>query len=437
MDVMTSAGLVLLFVFGFLGAGFWIFAGLFIVGLAVLALQLGMPLNRIGAIVKGTFWSSANSWEVAAVPMFVWMGELIFRTDISRRLFRGLEPWVDLLPGRLLHANVAGSTLFAAVCGSSTATTATIGKITLRALRDRNYDNDLAVGSLCGAGALGIMIPPSIVMIIYGVLTDVSIARLFAAGVFPGLLAAGLYSGYIMVRCIANPRLAPTPERRFTWSDRFGAMIDLAPILALMVIVLGGIYTGIATPSEAAAVGLATTFVIIIVLRQFDLKVVVDSLHGTVCLTSMIMTIVVAAAFLSASIAYLHLPQELSAYFSRLKIGPYTLILLVAVFYVVIGLALEGVSIFVTTLPIMFPLVVGAGFDPVWFGVFLVIMVELGTVSPPVGFNLFIIQGLTGQSMARVSWAALPFALLLTLSAVLLVAFPSIALWLPHVLFDR
>ena len=209
-------------------------------------------------------------------------------------------------------------------------------------------------------------------------------------------------------------------------------MIDLAPVLILMLIVLGGIYTGVATPSEAAAVGLAATFVIILVLRQFNLKVVIETLHSAVCLTSMIMTIVVAAAFLSASIAYLHLPQELSAYITKLQIGPYTLIFMLAVFYILIGLAIEGVSIFVTTLPIVFPLVVAAGFDPVWFGVFLVIMVELGTVSPPVGFNLFIIQGLTGESMARVSWAALPFALLLALSAVLLVLFPSIALWLPN-----
>lgn len=436
METLIPSMVVLGLLILWLTLGVWLFAGLMLVGVTGLMLVLGLPLQQIGSIMKGTMWTSANTWELSAVPLFIWMGELAYRSDISNRLFKGLEPWVDLLPGRLLHANVAGSTLFAAVSGSSAATTATIGKITIAPLLARKYDNDLAIGSLCGAGALGIMIPPSIVMIIYGILTDTSIARLFAAGILPGLLAAGFYSAYIVIRCKMNPTLAPAAEKRFTWGDRARALIDMAPVLILMLIVLGGIYTGVATPSEAAALGLTATIVMVIVMGQFSWKTMIQTLQGSVSLTSMIMTIVVAAAFLSATIAYMHLPQQLAAFISKLEIGRYMLIVILGVFYLVIGLVLEGVSIFVTTLPIAFPLIVHAGFDPVWFGVFLVIMVELGTVSPPVGFNLFILQGLTGQSMARVSKAAWPFAALLLLTAVILVAFPSIALWLPGVLYD-
>jgi len=436
METLIPSMVVLGLLILWLTLGVWLFAGLMLVGATGLMLVLGMPLQQIGSIMKGTMWTSANTWELSAVPLFIWMGELVYRSDISERLFRGLEPWVDLLPGRLLHANVAGSTLFAAVSGSSAATTATIGKITIAKLLERKYDNNLTIGSLCGAGALGIMIPPSIVMIIYGILTDTSIARLFAAGVIPGFLAAGLYSAYIILRAMANPGVAPSTARRFTWGDRVRALKDLSPVLILMVIVLGGIYTGVVTPSEAAALGLSATIVMVIVMGQFSWRTMIDTLQGSVSLTSMIMTIVVAAAFLSATIAYMHLPQQLAAFISKLEIGPYALIAILGVFYILIGLVLEGVSIFVTTLPIAFPLITHAGFDPVWFGVFLVIMVELGTVSPPVGFNLFILQGLTGQSMARVSRASAPFAALLLATAVLLVMFPGIALWLPGLLYD-
>jgi tripartite ATP-independent transporter DctM subunit len=436
MDALINAGLLLFFVFLYLGLGVWIFAGVMLVGLSALYFQLGLPIDRIGAIVKGTMWSNADSWEISAVPVFMWMGDLIFRTDISQRLFRGLSPWVAPLPGRLAHTNVIGSALFAAVCGSSVATTATIGKITLRELLSRGYDNDLAVGSLAASGALGIMIPPSIVMIIYGVMTNTSIARLFAAGFLPGLLCVVLYSGYIAAVGMLKPSATPAPERRYNRADRIKGLRDLAPLLFLILVVLGSIYSGVATPNEAGSMGLAATLAVIVATGQFRWKMLVDSLFSTVCLTSMLLTIVITAAFMSAAISYLHLPQQAAAYVAQMNIGPIEFLTVLGAFYIFLGLFLEGVSIFVTTLPLAYPVIVRLGFDPVWFGIFLVIAVELGCLSPPVGVNLYVLQGLTGQSLGRLAIATIPFCLLLLLSCVLITIFPQIALWLPHLLYD-
>jgi C4-dicarboxylate transporter DctM subunit len=437
MDALITSGIILVFVFIYLGLGVWIFAGVFLVGLSTLIFQLGLPIDRIGAIVKGTMWNSADSWEISAVPIFMWMGDLIFRTDISKRLFRGLSPWVNVLPGRLVHTNVLGSALFAAVCGSSVATTATIGKITLKELLSRGYDNDLSVGSLAASGALGIMIPPSIVMIIYGVMTNTSIARLFAAGFLPGILCAALYSAYIVAVCLLRPSLIPSSAQRFTSADRIRSLVDLGPIFLLIVVVLGGIYGGIATPNEAGVLGLAATILLILATRQFTWEMFIESMFSTVCLTSMLLTIVITAAFMSATISYLHLPHQAAAAVTRLNVGPYEFLAILGAFYIFLGLFLEGVTIFVTTLPLAFPVVIQLGIDPVWFGIFLVIAVELGCLSPPVGVNLFVLQGLTGQSLGRLAWASVPFCLLLFLSAVLITIFPQIALWLPHMLYDH
>jgi tripartite ATP-independent transporter DctM subunit len=430
------AVLVLALMFLFLGLGIWVFAALTLVSLAGMVIFLDMPIDRVGVIVKGTMWRTANTWELAAIPIFVWMGELIFRTDVSERLFRGLEPWVDLIPGRLFHTNIAGCTLFAAVSGSSVATTATIGRITTSALKQRGYQEWLSVGSLAGAGSLGLMIPPSIVMIIYGVLAEVSIARLFAAGLIPGLLAAGLYSAFIMLRCKLDPSLVPERTgERFTNRDRLHGLVLMLPILILIPLVLGGIYTGLATPSEAAALGLTGTLIITVVLKQLTWKVFVDSLGGAVRITCMALSILIAAGVLSSAMGFLHIPQEISKLIVKLDPGPYELILMIGVFYLVLGLFMEGLSICVMSLPITLPLIVAAGYDPIWFGIFLVITVELAQVTPPVGFNLFVLQALSGHPVERVAVAAFPFFLLLAFTAVLLVIFPQLALWLPNVLY--
>ena len=420
----------------YLALGVWVFAAVGLVGLTALHLLLDFDIDRIGAIMRGTMWRSASTWELSAVPIFVMMGELLFRSDMSERLFRGLAPWVARIPGGLLHTNVAGCTIFAAVSGSTTATTATVGKITTTALAERKYDQSLAIGSLAGAGSLGLMIPPSISFIIYGVLSETSIARLFAAGVFPGLLIAALYSGYIGLRATANPELAPRGSESFTMADRLKGLLDLLPVTILIIVVLGSLYSGIATPSEAAAVGFLGAFLLVLLTGQLTWRLFTQAVAGTIKITTMGISILVAANFMSSAMAYLHVPQEIAKFMVSLGLSEYALILLVAIFYVILGLFLDGLSIMVMTLPITLPLVVAAGFDPVWFGVFLVIMIELGLVTPPIGFNLFVLQVMTGRSLGFIARAAFPFFLLLCLAAVIITALPRIVLWLPDALFN-
>jgi C4-dicarboxylate transporter DctM subunit len=428
---LLSLGLLLVL----LGAGLWIFVALLAVGCALLFFGLGFPLDRIGNILKSIMWRSSSSWETTAIPMFLLMGELIHRADISARIFRGLAPFVERLPGRLLHANVAGSTLFAAVSGSSAATTATIGRITISALEQRGYDRSLAIGSLAGAGSLGLLIPPSIVMILYGVLAEVSIARLFAAGVIPGLMVAALYSAWIAGVALVRPDVAPPLVDRRQGRDYLHAAIDLLPIIILIVLVLGSIYSGHVTPSESAALGVVASLIMVAVLGRFTFRLLLDCLISTVVLSAMICSILVAAAFLSTAIGYAGLPLALARWIATLELSPYTLILILALFYLILGLFLDGISITVMSLPVTLPLAMQAGWDPIWFGIFLVIMVEMAQITPPVGFNLFVLQGLTGWSLNRIAIAALPFFLLLCLALQLIVLFPSIVLWLPETIW--
>ena len=435
MDPFALAIATIIFLAFFLGAGVWIFVALLMVGISGLYFLLDFPLPRIGSIMRGTMWRTASTWELAAVPLFVFMGELMFRTDISERLFKGIAPWANLVPGRLMHCNVAGCTIFAAVSGSSTATTATVGKITLEELTRRNYDMNLAVGSLAGAGSLGLMIPPSITMIIYGVLAEESITDLFAAGILPGLLISALYAAFIAVRAYLNPAIAPDDGTRFRMRDILPSLTNLFPVLLLVLVVLGGIYTGLATPSEAAALGFGASILLVAALGQFTWKIFLDSLAGAARITCMVITILVAAAFMSSSMAYLHVPQEIAALLAELNLGPFGLILLIGIFYVILGMFLDGLSIMVMTLPITLPLISAAGWDAVWFGVFLVVMIELGLITPPIGFNLFVLQGITGKPIGVIARGAFPFFLLMMLSAIIITAFPSIVLWLPDVLF--
>ncbi|HEY0214334.1 MAG TPA: TRAP transporter large permease subunit [Paenirhodobacter sp.] len=433
-----AAGLALTaFLVVFLGLGVWIFAGIMLVSAAGLYLLLGMDLSRVGSIAASISYRSAATWELAAVPLFIWMAELIFRSDVSDRLFRGLIPFVDRVPGRLLHTNVLGCTLFAAVCGSSAATTATVGKITMGELVRRGYDQNIAVGSLAGAGSLGLLLPPSIAMIIYGVLAEVSISRLFAAGVMPGLLVAGLYSGYIVVMAWLRPGIAPEGASRFKLRDYGVAVLNLLPIFFLMGIVLGAIYSGLATPSEAAAVGVFAAFALLTLTGQMRFALIRDSLMATVRTSAMVCMILVSASFLSTTLGYLHLPQELGAAIAAMHLDPIGLIMILSIFYLVLGIFVEGVAIIVMTLPMTLPLALAAGFDPVWYGVFLVLMVEIGLITPPLGINLFILQGMSGWSLWRVSRACGPFFVLFCLAVLLLVMFPQIALWLPNLLYGK
>jgi tripartite ATP-independent transporter DctM subunit len=432
MTLLASSLIILLMVAIVLGAGMWIFAGLIAVGIGTLAFLLDFSMLRIGSISSKVISSSAVSWELAAIPIFIWMGDMIFRTDISQRLFRGLSPLVGRIPGGLLHTNVIGCTIFAAISGSSNATTATVGKITIPELMKRGYDINLASGSLAGAGTFGLLIPPSIAMIIYGVLAEVSIVKLFAAGLVPGLMMAALYSGYIIMVSLMRPSINPPRSETVTGRDIAKGLWELFPVVTLMVLVLGSIYSGLATPSEAAAVGVATTLIIILVTRQFSWEMITGSLMTTIRLSAMICILIAAASFLSAAFAFLHLPNQITEAIAELELSPLGVLAILAALYIVLGMFIDGTSMTVMTVPIAVPMIIQAGYDPIWFGVFLVIMIELSALTPPVGLNLYILQGLTSEGLGRTIRSALPFFILLCVGTILLVMFPSIALWLPE-----
>ena len=431
MSLLAASLIILALVALFLGLGMWIFAGLTAVGIATLYIVLDFSLMRIGSIASKVISSSAVSWELAAIPIFILMGDMIFRTDISVRLFRGLTPLVTRIPGGLLHTNVIGCTIFAAISGSSNATTATVGKITIPELMKRGYDMKLASGSLAGAGTFGLLIPPSIAMIIYGVLAEVSIVKLFAAGLVPGIMMAFLYSGYIIVVSLLRPEIEPERNEPAGLSEIGRGLVDLFPIMLLMFLVLGSIYSGLATPSEAAAVGVAVTLIITLVTRQFSIDMFVSSLMTTIRISAMICILIAAASFLSAAFAFMHLPNQITEAIATLDLSPIGVLAILALLYIISGMFIDGTSMTVMTVPIAVPLIVQAGFDPIWFGVFLVIMIELSALTPPVGLNLYILQGLTSESLGSTIWAALPFFILLCIGTILLVIFPEIALWLP------
>ena len=430
MEAVFTALAVLGLMLAYLARGMWIFAALLLVAITSLFFLAGFSFDRVGFIMQSVTWSAATRWELSAIPMFVWMGELMFRTDISKRLFNGLAPLVSFLPGRLLHVNILGCTLFAAVSGSSAATTATVGKITTGELLKRGYARDISIGSLAGAGSLGLLIPPSVVLIVYGVLGEVSITKLFLAGVVPGLMIAGIYSLYIVGISVFRKGTTPVDEPHYTARDYANALVTLAPVILLIGCVLGVLYSGVATPSEAGAVGVGVSLAVILVTGQFSLRLIAESVQAAVVTSAMLCSILIAASFMSTAMGYLHIPTIIAGAIASLDLGPYGLILMLSLFYLLLGMFLEGTSITVMTLPITLPLAVAAGWDPVWFGIFLVVMVEMAQITPPVGFNLFILQSQTGDSIVRVARASFPFFLLMCLATVILVAFPEIALWL-------
>jgi len=425
-------------VFFLLGMGIWIFSALMLASAFGLLFVADMPLSKVLAIFNGNLWTKSVNWEFACIPLFIWMGELLLRTSIAERMFRGIMPWIQWLPGRLLHTNIFGCTLFAAISGSSTATTMTIGKITSETLWKRGYDLRLAVGSLAGAGTLGLLIPPSIIMIVYGGLAEASIARLFAAGILPGLIVAGLFFLYVVIACLVKPELVPEEDaKQYSWQDRVRSLYDLLPVGLLIAIVLGGIYTGITTPTEAAAVGTFMALLLALFTKRLTPSVFINTLLSTIGTSCMVISIIIAASFLTSTMGYLQIPQNIAKAVSQLGIEPIYLIGLIFIFYLILGCFLEGISILVMTLPIVLPLVVHAGYDPIWFGIFAIIAIEAAQITPPVGLNLFVIQSLTGRNIWRLAHDALPFFGILLLSAILMMFFPKIALWLPDYLFNQ
>jgi tripartite ATP-independent transporter DctM subunit len=429
MDNIWLASFVLgVIFFCLLAGGVWIGVSLLVLGATGLHLFTSIPAGKVlGAIA----WNTLNSWPLTCLPLFIFMGEILFRTRLSEQLFKGLAPWVHWLPGKLLHSNVLGCALFAAISGSSAATCATVSKVTLPEFERLGYNRSLSIGSLAGSGTLGFLIPPSIVMVIYGVLADQSIGKLFMAGVIPGALAAGLYMGYIGLRGLIDPGITPGTSSVYTWQDRFRAFPEIIPVMTLMIMVLGTIYTGWATPTEAAAIGVAGALLIGWLSRTLTWASFKDSLFGATRTTCMMCLIVLGASYFSSAMGYLGIPRAMAMMVAGWDLSPYLLIFALAILYIILGCFLDGGSIIVITLPITLPLVEAAGFSAIWFGVFLVIMAELCQLTPPLGFNLFVLQKETGLEIETIIKASIPFFLLLLLTVALITVFPQIALWLP------
>ncbi|PKN76987.1 MAG: C4-dicarboxylate ABC transporter permease [Deltaproteobacteria bacterium HGW-Deltaproteobacteria-10] len=429
IDLGPASAVIIGLLILFLGGSIWIGIALFLVGIGGFFVFTDVSF---GAILANVAWNNTSGSAMMALPFFIWMGEILFRSKISENLFRGLSPWMDNIPGRLVHVNILACTFFAAVSGSSAATTATVGKITVPELKKRGYDHDLSIGSLAGAGTLGFMIPPSMMMLVYGIIGDVSIGKLFIAGFIPGVMIALLFSAYILIRCLIKPGLAPRGEERFTWKDRFQALPAIAPVVILVLFVLGSIYMGWSTPTEAGAIGVLGAFFFAALTRSLTWEVFKVSLLGTVKTSCMIMLIVMGASYLSNVIGYLGITRALTDYVATLALSPYTLIIILSILYLVLGCLVDGFSMIVMTAPVVIPLIAAAKFDPVWFGIYLVLMIELAQVTPPVGFNLFVISGLNDDSLGTIAKAAFPFFLLMLLATFLITVFPEIVLYLPN-----
>ncbi len=431
--MQTSAILVVLLC-ALLAGGVWIGFTLGVVAWAGIAF---FSNTRPDANLITAWWNTYSSLSLASLPMFIWMGEILFRTRLAEQMFAGLAPWLDRLPGRLLHVNVLGCGIFGAVSGSSSATCATISKIALPELAKRGYDQRLSIGSLCGAGTLGILIPPSIAMIIYAVAADVSIVRMFLAGVVPGLMLLALFSGYIVLWALRHPDRMPPQTFRTTFSERVRSTAGLIPVILLILAVFLSMMLGIATANEASAFGVLGALVVAAISRNLNWANIRDSLSGALRMTAMIMFILGAASFLTVAMGFTGIPRALAEWVVSLQLSPYTLMAVLTVVYLVLGIALDGVSMIVLTTAVVLPMVQAAGFDPIWFGVYIVIMIELAEVSPPVGFNLFVLQNMTGQSIMTIARAAIPFFALMCLAAALLIVFPGIATWFPNFVMNK
>ena len=430
--------IVLIFImFVFLLSSIWIGVSLILTGIVgMLIFENNLPpvisiFDKIGDLLASSMYDSLNSWSLAALPIFILMGEILYKSSISTRLLNGLTPWLNFIPGKLLHVNVAACSLFAAISGSSSATTATVGKITLDELKKRGYSKSLAIGSLAGSGTLGFLIPPSLIMIIYGVLSNVSIGKLFMAGILPGLLLATLYSVYIMIVSRIDKSVVPEENVKYTMNDYIHSLKDLFPVFSLILVVLGSIYGGLATPTEAASLGVLGAVVLAVYFISFTFDVMKNALLNTIKTSIMISFIIVGAGFLSQVVGFLGIARAISEFIGTLGLSPLMLILIIGVMYIILGMILDGISIVVMTLPIVLPIIVMAGFDPLWFGIFLVFMVELSQITPPVGFSLFVIQSISGEKIEYILKATLPFFLLMIVAVVLITFFPEIVQFLP------
>ncbi len=428
MPEMSMITLLLVFLLALLASGIWVAFSLLAVGMAGIQLFSGAPL---GNVMATTIWGASNSWALAALPLFIWMGEILFRSRLSEDMFTGLSPWLSRLPGRLLHVNILGCGIFAAVSGSSAATAATIGKMSLPELARRNYPEKMMVGTLAGSATLGLLIPPSIILIVYGVATEQSIARLFIAGILPGLLLVTLFIGYVVVWSLFNKSQIPQQVETLPLAEKIRRSRRLIPIILLIVGVIGSIYAGIASPTDAAAVGVLLALLLSWLGGTLDRKIFLDGLMGATKTSCMIAFILAGAAFLTVAMGFTGIPRMLAEWIDTLNLSPYALLAALSIFFIVLGCFLDGISVVVLTTSVIMPMIEQAGIDPLWFGIFVVLVVEMAQITPPVGFNLFVIQGLTGMDILRVATAAIPFFLLLVVALILITVFPQIVTVLP------
>jgi tripartite ATP-independent transporter DctM subunit len=429
MNDALVIGLLIVSIFGFLACGVWV--GLTLAGAAWLGMEL-FSSRPAGDAMAITIWGAASSWTLTALPLFLWMGEILFRSRLSQDLFKGLAPWLDRIPGRLLHTNVVGCAIFAAVSGSSAATCATIGKMTIPELTRRGYPQDQIIGTLAGAGTLGLLIPPSIIMIVYGVAADVSISKLFIAGIFPGILLAALFMGYIAIWALLHPDQIPHADTPLSFRRKIYESRHLIPVVILIAVVLGTIYTGFATATEAAAVGVIGALILSVIQGSLSWAVFKASLMGATRLYCMIALILAGAQFLTLAMGYIGLPRALAEWIASLGLSQFGLIVALMVFYVVLGCFLDGISIVVLTMGVLLPTVTAAGIDLIWFGIFLVFVIEMAQITPPVGFNLFVLSGMTRKELPYLARVSFPMFLLMIVGVLAIYAAPEIATWLPR-----
>jgi len=413
----------------FLGSGVWV--AISMIGVSSIGMFI-FTSRPVGDAMATTIWGTSSSWTLTALPLFVWMGEILFRTKLSENLFKGLAPWMSRLPGGLIHVNIVGCALFAAISGSSAATVATVGKMSIPELRKRNYPEKLLLGSLAGSGTLGLLIPPSIILIIYGVTVQESIAKLFIAGIIPGIMIAIIFMLYVIIWSIINKKEMPTFNENFSFMEKIKGSSQLFPVIILITSVIGSIYAGIATATEAASLGVVGALILSFFQKTLTKETFKLSLLGATKTSCMIAFILAGSSFLSLAMGFTGLPRNLAIWIQEMNLSPYVLIFVLTIFYIILGMFLDGISAVVLTMAIIEPMIRQAGFDMIWFGIFLVVVVEMAQITPPVGFNLFVLQGMAGKDMGFIAKSAFPLFLLMILAVIFIIVFPEIALWLPQ-----
>ena len=428
MEEFYAIILFLFVLFLLLGTGVWV--GLALLGVAWVGMEL-FTTRPVGDTMLTTIWSASSSWTLTALPLFIWMGEILYRTRLSEDMFRGLSPWMARLPGGLVHTNIVGCTVFAAVSGSSAATLTTVGKMSIPELRKRAYPETMVIGTLAGAATLGLMIPPSLTLIVYGVTINESITKLFFAGILPGIVLAGMFMAYVAIYSQLSSNWQPNPEPRMSIAEKVRNSRFLIPVILLIMVVIGSMYLGFATATEAAAFGVIGGLLLAASQGSLTWSTFSESLMGATRTSAMIALILAGAAFLSLSMGFTGLPRALADLIAQWELTRFELLMVLLVFYIILGCFLDGISSVVLTMAVVEPMIRQAGIDLIWFGIFIVVVVEMAQITPPIGFNLFVLQGMTNHEMSFIAKAAIPMFLIMVLMVFVLIAFPELATWLP------